>query len=142
MPEQPDNLAVIHAFSAAVTDGDGEAVARFAHPDLVVQQAAGLPYGGTHRGLDGFFAMLGQMQQAWRELKISPLGVIGDPSGEVFALHALVEGRAHDGPPMASEVFERWVVRDGKVAEIWPFYRDTAQLAQQFGPQPSGVAAA
>jgi uncharacterized protein len=127
------NLAVIEAFSAAVMGGDAEAVARLAHADFLVEQAAGLPYGGTHRGLDGFYAMLGLMQQAWRELKITPLGTIGDPAGEEFALHMLVEGKAHDGAPMASEVFERWIVRDGKVAEIRPFYHDTARLAVQFG---------
>lgn len=134
MNEKTDNFAVIQAFSEAVMGGDGEAVARLAHPEFVVQQAAGLPYGGTHRGLDAFFAMLGHMQQVWRELKITPLGAIGDPAGEEFALHMLVEGRAHDGAPMSSEVFERWIVRDGKVAEISPFYRDTAALAVQFGP--------
>ena len=132
MQAQASNLAVIQSFSEAVMSGDAAAVARLAHPDFVVQQAAGLPYGGTHRGLDAFYAMLGRMQAVWRELKISPLGVVGHPSGEEIALHMLVEGRARDGAPMSSEVFERWVVRDGKVAEIWPFYRDTAALAQQF----------
>ena len=122
--------------------GDVDAVARLAHPDFVVQQAAGLPYGGTHRGLEAFFAMLGRMQQVWRELNISLLGMIGDPAGEEFALHMLVEGRAHDGAPMASEVFECWTVRDGKVLEIAPFYRDTALLAQQFGPEIMGSIAA
>ncbi|MDE2597742.1 MAG: hypothetical protein KGL44_12790, partial [Sphingomonadales bacterium] len=88
---------------------------------------------GIHRGLDAFFAMLGHMQEVWRELKITPQGAIGDPAGEAFALSMLVEGRAHDGAPMACEVFERWIVRDGRVAEIRPFYRDTARLAVQFG---------
>ncbi|MEY4720433.1 MAG: hypothetical protein RIQ46_158 [Pseudomonadota bacterium] len=138
MTEKTDNFAVIQAFSEAVMGGDAEAVARLAHPEFVVQQAAGLPYGGTHKGLDAFYAMLGRMQEVWRELKISPLGVIGDPAGQEFALHMLVEGRAHDGAPMSSEVFERWIVRDGKVAEIWPFYHDTASLAKQFGPAFSG----
>lgn len=133
-----DNLAVIQAFSEAVMGGDAEAVARLAHPEFVVQQAAGLPYGGTYRGLEAFYAMLGRMQEVWRELKITPLGTIGDPAGEEFALHMLVEGRAHDGAPMSSEVLERWIVRDGKVVEIWPFYRDTASLAKQFGPAFSG----
>lgn len=127
------NLAVIEAFSAAVMAGDAEAVSRLAHEEFLVEQAASLPYGGTHRGLAGFYAMLGQMQQAWRELKITPLGAIGDPAGEEFALHMLVEGKTHDDAPMASEVFERWIVRDGKVAEIRPFYHDTARLAAQFG---------
>ena len=133
MTDKADNFAVIQAFSEAVLAGDAEAVARLAHADFVVQQAAGLPYGGTHRGLNGFFAMLARMQEVWRELKISPLGAIGDPAGHEFALRMMVEGRAHDGAPMACEVFERWIVRDGKVAEIWPFYRDTAALAEQFG---------
>ena len=133
-----DSFAVIQAFSAAVLGGDREAAARFAHPDFVVQQAASLPYGGTHRGLDAFYAMLGQMQQAWRDLKITPLGVLGDPAGEEFALRMLVEGRAHNEAPIACEVFERWVLRDGKVAEIWPFYRDTAALSAQFGPECFG----
>lgn len=133
-----DKLAVIQAFSAAVLNGDSEAAARFAHSDFVVRQAASLPYGGTHRGLDAFYAMLARMQQVWRDLKITPLGTIGDPSGEEFALRMHVEGRAHDGALMSCEVFERWVVRDGKVAEIWPFYRDTAALAAQFGPECFG----
>ena len=138
MGETIDNVAVINAFSQAVMGGDAEAVQRLAHPDFVVQQAAGLPYGGTHRGLEAFFAMLGHMQQVWRELKISPQGIIGDPAGDEFALHMLVEGRAHDDAPMSCEVFERWIIRDGKVAEISPFYRDTAALAAQFGPDVMG----
>lgn len=133
-----DNLAVIQAFSAAVLNGAPEAAARFVHRDFVVQQAASLPYGGTHRGIEAFYGMLGQMQRVWRDLRITPLGMLGDPSGEEFALRMLVEGQAHDGAPMSCEVLERWVVRDGKVAEIWPFYRDTAALAAQFGLECSG----
>ena len=138
MSAHPGNLAVIEAFSAAVLAGDGEAAARLAHEDIAVEQAAGLPYGGSHRGLPAFYAMLLVMQQAWRELKIIPLGVIGDPAGNEFAIRARVEGLASDGTPMISEVLERWVLRDGKIAEIWPFYRDTAALAGQFGPQADG----
>lgn len=115
MAEKTDNFAVIQAFSEAVLTGDGEAVARLAHPEFVVQQAAGLPSGGTHWGLEAFYAMLGRMQEVWRELKISPIAAMGDPAGEEFALHMLVAGRAHDGAPMSSEVLERWVIRDGKV---------------------------
>lgn len=134
MSAASSNLAVIEAFSAAVLAGDGEAAARLAHEDIVVQQADGLPYGGTHRGLGGFYAMLQSMQQAWRDLKIIPLGVIGDPAGNEFAIRARVEGLAHDGTLMACEVLERWVLRDGRIAEIWPFYRDTAALSRQFSP--------
>jgi uncharacterized protein len=138
MDLKANNFAIIQAFSEAVLNGDSAAVARLAHPDFVVHQAAGLPYGGIHKGLDAFYAMLGHMQRVWRDLKISLIGAIGDPAGDQFALHMMVEGRSADNKPMSSEVFERWVIRDGKVAEIWPFYHDTAALAAQFGTYQGG----
>lgn len=126
-----DNLSIIKAFAAAGLAGDFEAMTHLMHLDFVVRQAPGLPYHGDHRGPEGFLAMFTTMQSAWRKLSISQIGVIGAPEGETFALHMRVEGVSERGEPICSEVFERWVVRDGKVAEIQPFYWDTAALAAQ-----------
>lgn len=124
-----DNLAIIRAFAAAGLAGDVEAMVALMHPGFVVRQAPGLPYGGDHCGIDGFLAMFAAMQRAWRDMAISQIAVIGAPEGDTFALHMKVEGRSAAGDPISSEVFERWLVRDGKVAEIQPFYWDTAALS-------------
>lgn len=132
-----NNLEVVQAFAVAVLGDDMERVAQLTHSDFVVFEAASLPYGGEHRGVEGFFAMFGAMHAAWRGIKVEPLGEIGESQGNVFAMHMLVKGRMENGKPMASEVFERWEVRDGKVAEIRPFYWDTAALIPQLAmPNP------
>ncbi len=126
-----DNLAIIKAFAAAGLAGDIDTMTGLMHADFVVRQAPGLPYRGAHRGAGGFLAMFAAMQAAWRQLSLSQIGVIGAPEGDTFALHMRVEGISAQGEAISSEVFERWVVRDGKVAEIQPFYWDTAALAAQ-----------
>lgn len=128
-----DNLAVIEAFSQAATQGDLEALADCMHPDFEIREAEGLPYCGVFRGLDGFLAMFRAMQQAWGDLGITHIATIGERDGEEFALHMRVDGIDASGAPVSSEVLERWVVRDGKVAAIVPFYWDTAALAARLG---------
>ena len=81
--------------------------------------------------------MFAAMHGAWRALAISQIDVIGAPDAETFALHMQVDGLSANGSPISSEVFERWVVRDGKVAEIQPFYWDTASLATQLEGAPA-----
>lgn len=124
-----NNLSIIHAFAEAGMAGDVPAMTALVHPEFVVKQAPGMPYGGEHRGMAGFLAMFAAMQRAWRDMKLHQIGVIGAPDGDTFALHMRVEGRAANGDPISSEVFERWLVRDGKIAEIQPFYWDTAALS-------------
>lgn len=128
-----DNLAVIEAFSQAALSGDLEKLRTLLHPDFEVHEAASLPYGGVYRGLDGFLEMFAGMQAAWGGPEISQIGVIGERTGNQFALHMQVKGTAASGESITSEVFERWVVRDGMIAQIHPFYWDTALLAEQLG---------
>lgn len=131
-----DNSATIRRFAEAVLGGDLETAGQLLHPGFVLRQPPSLPYGGEHHGTAGFVAMLSGMQLAWRQLAIRQLDLIGDPTGETFALHMQVEGLTEAGEPLSSEVFERWVVRDGQIAGITPFYWDTAMLAGQLRRDP------
>lgn len=50
--------AVVGRFIDAVSAMDADAMATVLHPDLVVIEPEGLPYGGVYQGLDVFFGTL------------------------------------------------------------------------------------
>ncbi len=128
------NRAMIERFSALVMAGDRENAAALVHPEFVLTEAEGLPYGGKWHGFDGLLSLLGVMAETWADLAIETRSLIGEPEGTEFGLLMQIAGKSTvTGKTFSTTAFEHWVVRDGKIAEISPHYWDTQALAALHG---------
>lgn len=130
MPALQNNRDMIERFSALVMAGNMETAAALVHPDFVLTEADGLPYGGKWHGFVGLLRLLGTMADTWADLAIETRSVIGEPDGTEFGLLMQIAGKSTvTGKSFTTTAFEHWVVRDGLIAEISPHYWDTKTLS-------------
>ena len=102
-------------------------LAPFFAPDVVMRQAENLPYGGVWRGHDGMARFLVAMSEAWESFEIGEQEFLA--MGETAVVHSQVRARARaTGRELAFPVLQTIAVRDGRIAEVRPFYWDTAAI--------------
>ncbi len=145
----PDAIAVLQRFFAAEAayisaSSSGEAgfaeLAACLDPNVVMHQAASLPYGGPWRGPEGIEAFIRAMSDTWQSLEIFEQWFIVD--GDAVAVHnrgrlcARSTGRAVD-----TEVVQLMKLRNGLIAEIRPFYLDTAAVLDALAADTRSVVA-
>lgn len=118
------NLALARQLYDATGRGDWEAAAALLADDFVVIEADTLPYAGTYRG-----------KNALRDLSVKVMSMLPAVGLEIHAMTAgddhvvgLLSIKLDDGEGIrVAEVFR---MRDGKVAEIVPYYFDTEQVCR------------
>jgi ketosteroid isomerase-like protein len=116
-------------FFAAVSTGDFTAISGMLDPDFVVHEAAGLPYAGTYRGIDGWRDLSKAVISTWADFKIRPLEFLGE-TDDTFVVRFALSGRSRKkGTSFETSVLELWRFRAGRLCEIVPYYWDTHHLA-------------
>ena len=120
---------VVQGMYAAAARGDIEAFVGAASEDLVLEEPAFLPFGGTYHGREGFAAML---TKAATVLDVSSLTVDhiiaeGDQAFGVIRVRA-----QQDGAQLI--VGEESTVRDDKIIKLRIFVHDAGPLATGTGP--------
>lgn len=105
---------------------DKAAAAELLAPDMVLTEAAGLPYGGVYHGIDGFEAMTKQIHDLF-ELEFT--AEYRDAGDVVLDEAWLTMTSRKSGRVLETRVVELWKVKDGKVTSIDVFYHDTAAVA-------------
>ncbi|MFE6775333.1 nuclear transport factor 2 family protein [Streptomyces sp. NPDC057702] len=110
-------------------------LAPFFSYDVVLRQAAGLPYGGTwlgHSGLARFFLRMGQVWESFAMVEQEFLA-----TGETAVVHTRVRARARaTGRALDFPILQTLTVRDGRITEIRPFYWDTRAIAAACATTP------
>ena len=100
--------------------------------DVVLYQADALPYGGVwrgHRGLERFFIAMSQTWDAFDMVEQEFLCT--EPTAVVFTL---VRARSRaTGRSLEFPIMQKIRVRAGRIAEVRPFYWDTAAVAAACG---------
>lgn len=119
---------VISRFLDAALGGDDATVAALMHPDFFITEADSLPYGGTYHGLAGLKQMLERLRSCVANHTVVLREIIGGDDSDQFGILVDMSGTI-GGQPFTQSIFERWILRDGKVAEIWPYYWDTAAIS-------------
>ncbi|WP_030676161.1 nuclear transport factor 2 family protein [Streptomyces sp. NRRL B-1347] len=110
-------------------------------PDVVLHQAAALPYGGTWRGHSGLERFFLAMADTWAEFDIVRqefLASGGDGGGsggtggrQTVVVHSDIRARARaTGRPLAFPILQTITVEEGRIREVRPFYWDTAAIAE------------
>ena len=121
-----DNVDVIQGLWDAFGKGDlDRAVAGIADDGEVVFPES-LPWGGTHRGPEGFRDALGALFAAFDNFSVKPEKILGADDDHVTVI-ARATGRGKGGKPFEGRIAWIYQLRDGKVirAEAFP---DTAAV--------------
>lgn len=128
-------LTGMYAAEAAylAAGGPGKAsfdlLAPFFAPDVVLHQADSLPYGGTwhgHAGMARFFLAMGQAWESFEMLEQEFLA-----TGETAVVLTLVRARARaTGRELTFPILQAITIKDGRIAEVRPFYWDTERIAR------------
>ncbi|MFF5207740.1 nuclear transport factor 2 family protein [Streptosporangium sp. NPDC000396] len=141
-----DSLAVLERFfveEAAYIAAGGLGKASFdrlaecLHPDVVMYQAPGLPYGGTWRGPQGIEGFLAAMSETWESLEFLEQQYVVDGDTVVIRNRGRLRARG-TGRSLETWVMQLMTIKDGLITEIHPFYWDTAAVAEVLRPADSG----
>jgi hypothetical protein len=118
----------VERFYDAALRADLDAIAEILHPDVVCYEADSLPYGGLHQGKDAVLRLLKLLFDGIDRDSVQRRGVMVD--GERAASFLEVPFAFADPTvPAVMPVVETFVVRDGLIVEIRPYYFDTAAIA-------------
>jgi ketosteroid isomerase-like protein len=128
-----ENVAVVEQFEHAFVRGDMDEVLSLLTDDIVVHEAPSLPYPGDHRGHDGFLKLADAFLAVWEIKTPLDLDIIDAGEDRVIVLVKFdVEARA-TGRPLTLRLAEIYTVRDGKIADLDVYYRDTAAILEATG---------
>jgi uncharacterized protein len=106
---------------------DFDVLAPFFSPDVVLHQARALPYGGVwrgHRGLDRFFVA---MSRTWSEFEMVEQKYLCTTDTAVVLTRVNARARS-TGRNVSFPILQTLRVVDGRIAEVRPFYWDTAAI--------------
>lgn len=108
---------------------DFATLAPFFAPDVVLFQAEGLPYGGIwrgHAGLEKFFLV---MSGTWEVFDLVSQEFLATENPVVVRTHVHARARA-TGRELDFPILQTITVEEGRIAEVHPFYWDTAAIAR------------
>lgn len=118
--------ATSEAFIDSFLTGDLPAALRCLHPDVTLDEAASLPFGGEFKGHDGF-ARFAQRAAETIEFDVHGHAAIDAGDQVVVRLHATMRPRG-GGPSVPMRVIEVHSFTDGLISGIDVFYKDTDAL--------------
>lgn len=109
--------------------GDFEGMAALVDPNIVVHEAASLPYGGVYHGIAAMGELMKTVGSFVDGFSIEPKQyfVSGD---DVAALIRVVGRSRATGEAIDMQVMEVWTVKNGLATVIRPFYWDTAEFSR------------
>jgi ketosteroid isomerase-like protein len=103
-------------------------LARYFAPDVVLHQAAALPYGGTWRGHDGMERFFLAMSQTWAVFEMVEQEFLSTTGTAVVLTRVHARARA-TGNELDFPILQTIRVVDERIADVRPFYWDTAAIS-------------
>jgi ketosteroid isomerase-like protein len=123
--EMRTRVAVERFYDGMLT-ADLDAVEAVLHPDVVVSEPGSLPYGGDHVGADAVVKLLGLLCAgiALDDVRRGDVLVRGERAAAFLEVPFTLAG----GTSQFLPVVETFLVREGLITQIRPYYFDTAAL--------------
>jgi ketosteroid isomerase-like protein len=131
-----DTASVLSAMYAAESDylaagGPGTAsfdmLAAYFAPDVVLHQADALPYGGIWRGHEGMEQFFLAMSRTWEAFEMVEQEFLSTSETAVVLTQVHARSRT-TGRELHFPILQTIRVVDGRIAEVRPFYWDTAAI--------------
>lgn len=126
------DLDVVKSLYAFVAAGDLEGLKSILHPEVVILEAASLPYGGRYDGKDGFVDLVMALGANWDNFSCTEFEYYTGDQGVVVIFRFQATARA-TGEKVDQRFTELWRVRDGLVSYLEPFYYDTHSIRNSLG---------
>jgi ketosteroid isomerase-like protein len=113
--------------SATGADGRSERT-RLLHQDVVVSSAGGLPFSGEYYGPQGFFDLMGKMNEL---LDLTPGPITLNPLGQdaVAASFRLTFIARSSGQHVEMDLVEIYTISDGLIVKLDVYYKDPSAVA-------------
>jgi ketosteroid isomerase-like protein len=127
------NVEVVQRFEDAFVRGDMDEVLSLLTSDVVVHEAPSLPYPGDHRGHDGFLRLAEAFNAVWEIVSDLDLTFLDAGETHVVVLVAFDVMTRSTGVPLRLRLAEVYTVRDGRIADLDVYYRDTAAIVEATG---------
>jgi uncharacterized protein len=127
------NVEVVQRFEDAFVRGDMQEVLSLVAEDIVVHEAASLPYPGDHEGHEGFLALADAFNRVWEITSPLELTFLDASDSRVVALVRFNVVARATGKPLTLELAEIYTVRDGRICDLDIYYRDTAAIVAATG---------
>ena len=120
-------------FMTANAKGDRATLEAMVHPDFTLEEAAGLPYAGVYRGVDGMFGLMKALDETWSKFRLKVLEFPCSDENAMVVRLAVWGTLRKTGNDFSTTAMELWRFKDGKLIEIVPYYLDTHMLAKANG---------
>jgi uncharacterized protein len=113
-------------------DGDFQSLLSMLDENVVMRPPGSLPHGGDWIGRDAIVRMGEKFGEAWTFIE-KPTFTFRD-AGDIVLLHAtfVLESRV-TGKQVPIDMVELITVKDGRIAELVPYYRDTVPQSEAAG---------
>ena len=115
-------------FYEGVLGGDWDKVAASVQPDFIVAEAAGLPFGGDYKGVEGLQQMFADLVTNYFEDAAFELQAVFATDTQSVAHFRFTGKVRQSGVPFETEIIELADYQDGKISLVKPFYYDTKTL--------------
>lgn len=117
------NRAATLAIYRSMKERDVDGFTALVHPDIEVRQPGFLPYGGTHRGIDGMLAMFREVLKLVdvRGLRITSLVAEDEHVWAEFVVQSRVGA-------VDLTVAEHWTFDDGRARTLDVWFQDPTPL--------------
>jgi uncharacterized protein len=110
--------------------GDRAAMEGMLHADFEVLEAAGLPYAGSYRGIDGWLQLCSAVVGTWSQFKLKFIEYAGEYENNLVIRFGISGRSRKTGNSFESTVMELWKFKDDKLISILPYYFDTHLLVR------------
>jgi len=120
--------------------GDWDGVEAVLSDDLVIHEAASLPFGGEYRGRTALRDLFATVMAYWENPSVEIFSIVGDDT-YVVALMNFTMTSKHSGNTFTQKMAEVSTVKNGLVTEMRIHYYDTSQVAAEAGPTLQGSVA-
>ena len=121
-------LVIVRRFMSATGAGGRAERTRLLHEDFVVSSAGGLPFSGEYHGPQGFFDLIGKMNEV---LDLTPGPITMNPLGQdaVAASFRLTFTARSSGKHVEMDLVEIYTLRDGLIVKLDVYYKDPSAVA-------------
>jgi ketosteroid isomerase-like protein len=131
-PTESANIALAQKLYTAIGRADFETVKSILSPDVIVREAAGLPYGGDYSGHDGFLDLMRHLDECWEDL--GPFDMKYAAGGDMVVMLCTLKGISRaTGRQLCQPLAEAWTFRDHRAIEGTVLYQDTYAVRQICG---------
>ena len=122
-----DPQTIVARFAKAIVEARLDDARLLLHDDFVTHEAGGLPYSGEYHGAEGFFELLGKMNEGLELTLGHSVQFLLAENTAAMRSHVTFTSRA-TGNSVEMSLVEVYTVRDELIVELDVYYKDPAAV--------------